>query len=98
MKRVKARKDEIAGHSMQGVESWVRGLKNGAVYHGHGRFESPRTVRVDGELLEADRVFINVGGARARAAHARVGSGALPYQLEHDGGRFPAGAPDHRRR
>ena len=62
MKRVKARKDEISGHSMQGVESWVRGLKNGAVYHGHGRFESPRTVRVDGELLEADQIFINVGG------------------------------------
>ena len=62
MKRVKARKDEIAGRSMQGVENWVRGLKNGAVYHGHARFEGPRAVRVDGELLEADKIFINVGG------------------------------------
>ena len=62
MKRVKARKDEIAGRSMEGVENWVRGLKNGAVYHGHARFESPRAVRVNGELLEADKIFINVGG------------------------------------
>jgi pyruvate/2-oxoglutarate dehydrogenase complex dihydrolipoamide dehydrogenase (E3) component len=64
MKRVKARKDEISGRSMQGVESWMRGLANGTVYHGHARFESARTVRVNDELLEADKIFINVG-ARA---------------------------------
>jgi pyruvate/2-oxoglutarate dehydrogenase complex dihydrolipoamide dehydrogenase (E3) component len=38
MKRVKARKDEIAGRSNKGVEDWERGLKNGTVYHGHARF------------------------------------------------------------
>ena len=62
MKRVKARKDEISGKSNKGVESWLRGLQNAAVYHGHGRFESARTVRVNDDLLEADRIFINVGG------------------------------------
>ncbi|GAB3626825.1 Mercuric reductase [Pandoraea terrae] len=62
MKRVKARKDEISGHSSNGVEQWLRGLENGTVYHGHARFESARTVRVNGELLEADRIFVNVGG------------------------------------
>jgi pyruvate/2-oxoglutarate dehydrogenase complex dihydrolipoamide dehydrogenase (E3) component len=64
MKRVKARKDEISGRSMKSVEGWMRGLSRGTVYHGHGRFESPRTVRVNDELLEADKIFINVG-ARA---------------------------------
>jgi pyruvate/2-oxoglutarate dehydrogenase complex dihydrolipoamide dehydrogenase (E3) component len=64
MKRVKARKDEISGRSMQNVESWMRGLANVTIYRGHGRFESPRTVRVNDELLEADKIFINVG-ARA---------------------------------
>jgi pyruvate/2-oxoglutarate dehydrogenase complex dihydrolipoamide dehydrogenase (E3) component len=64
MKRVKARKDEISGRSMQSVEGWMRGLANGTVYHGHARFESARTVRVNDELLEADKIFINVG-ARA---------------------------------
>jgi pyruvate/2-oxoglutarate dehydrogenase complex dihydrolipoamide dehydrogenase (E3) component len=62
MKRVKARKDEIVAHSKEGVEKWVKGLANGAVYQGHARFESSRTVRVNGELLEADKIFINVGG------------------------------------
>jgi len=62
MKRVKARKDEIAGHSNKSVEEWMRGLKNGTVYHGHARFEDARTVRVNSETLEAERIFINVGG------------------------------------
>ncbi len=62
MKRVKARKDEISGQSNKGVESWLRGLKNTGVYQGHGRFESARTVRVNDDVLEADKIFINVGG------------------------------------
>src|SRR6266566_8461862 len=47
MKRVKARKDEIAGRSNKSVEEWMRGLKNGTVYHGHARFENACTVRVN---------------------------------------------------
>ena len=62
MKQVKARKDKIAGRSNKGVEGWMRGLKNGTVYLGHARFESPRTVRVNDEVLEAEKIFINVGG------------------------------------
>ena len=62
MKQVKARKDEISGRSNKGVEGWMRGLKNGTVYHGHARFEGPRTVRVNDEVLEAGKIFINVGG------------------------------------
>jgi pyruvate/2-oxoglutarate dehydrogenase complex dihydrolipoamide dehydrogenase (E3) component len=62
MKRVKARKDEIAGRSMHSVESWLRGLENVTVYQGHARFEAPHTVRVGDQVLEADKVFINVGG------------------------------------
>lgn len=62
MKRVKARKDKISGSSNHYVENWMHKLKNGTVYRGHARFEGPRTVRVDGELLEADKIFINVGG------------------------------------
>lgn len=62
MKKVKARKDEVSGESNQGVEDWVRGMKNVKVYTGHARFESPKTVSVNDELLEADKIFINVGG------------------------------------
>src|ERR687895_431068 len=46
MRRVKQRKDEISGRS----------------YHGHAQFESPRAVRVNAEILEAGKIFINVGG------------------------------------
>jgi pyruvate/2-oxoglutarate dehydrogenase complex dihydrolipoamide dehydrogenase (E3) component len=62
MKRVKARKDEISGRSNKGVEEWLRGLKGCTVIQGHARFQSPRTVAVNDEVLEADKIFINVGG------------------------------------
>jgi pyruvate/2-oxoglutarate dehydrogenase complex dihydrolipoamide dehydrogenase (E3) component len=62
MRRVKARKDEVSGRSNQGVETWMRTLANGTVYRGHARFTGPRTVRVNEDLLTADRIFINVGG------------------------------------
>ena len=62
MKRVKARKDEVAGRSNRGVEEWLRGLKNCTVVQGHARFQSSRTIVVNDEILEGDKVFINVGG------------------------------------
>ena len=62
MKRVKARKDEISGKSNNGVEQWLKGTENLTVYQGKGRFESENTVRVGDELLQADKIFINVGG------------------------------------
>jgi pyruvate/2-oxoglutarate dehydrogenase complex dihydrolipoamide dehydrogenase (E3) component len=62
MARVKARKDAISGKSRAGVEKWLREMPNCTVYQGHARFESPRQVRVDGETIAAERIFINVGG------------------------------------
>jgi len=64
MKRVKARKDAVVKRSNEGVEQWLKGMENCDVYEGHARFEGSRTVRVGDELLEAEKVFINVG-ARA---------------------------------
>ena len=65
MAKVKARKDAIVARSNKGVEGWMKGLANATVHQGHGRFEGPRRVRVGDALLEAERIFINVG---ARAA------------------------------
>lgn len=62
MKSVKARKDEISGKSNNGVEQWLKGTENLTIYQGRGRFESNNTVCVGDELLEADKIFINVGG------------------------------------
>jgi pyruvate/2-oxoglutarate dehydrogenase complex dihydrolipoamide dehydrogenase (E3) component len=64
MKQVKARKDEIVARSNTGVTNWMKNLDNGTVFEGHGRLEGPNTVSVNGETLEAEKIFINVG-ARA---------------------------------
>jgi pyruvate/2-oxoglutarate dehydrogenase complex dihydrolipoamide dehydrogenase (E3) component len=62
MKRVKARKDAIVRRASEGIEQWLQGAPNLTVIRGHARFDSPKTVGVDGDVLEADRIFINVGG------------------------------------
>ena len=37
-------------------------MKGCTVIRGHARFEDPHTLRVDDELISADRIFLNVGG------------------------------------
>ncbi|SFH60739.1 Pyruvate/2-oxoglutarate dehydrogenase complex, dihydrolipoamide dehydrogenase (E3) component [Collimonas sp. OK307] len=65
MAGVKARKDLIVRQSTEGVADWLKNTPNLTVIEGHGCFESPHAVRVNGELLEADEIFINVGGRAA---------------------------------
>ena len=62
MKAVKARKDAIVKVSNEGVEQGLRAEPNISVYVGHARFVGPKQVAVNGELLEAAQIFINVGG------------------------------------
>ncbi len=62
MKRIKARKDAVSGRSNKGVEEWLRGMKNCTVIQGPARFQSSNTVVVNGEILQADKIYINVGG------------------------------------
>ena len=68
MKRVKARRNEVAGRSNRGVEEWLRGLRNCTVIQGHACFQSSRTVVINDEVLQADKVFINVGGRASVSA------------------------------
>ena len=82
MKKVKARKDEIVNASTTGVENWLKGLENVTVYEGHGRFESATSVRVGEELLEAPKIFINVGGRAFVPDHAV--NGPVPYWVNTD--------------
>lgn len=65
MKAVKARKDQVAGESNQGVEKWIAGMAGATLIRGHARFTGPRTVQVDDRVLESERIFVNVG-TRAR--------------------------------
>jgi len=62
MMRVKARKDAVVLQSNEGVTKWLRNTPNLTVLEGHARLEGPRSVRVNGTLLEAAQIFLNVGG------------------------------------
>src|SRR5690242_19413714 len=62
MAKVKARKDKIMLDDRSGVESWLEGMKGCTLIRGHARFEGPHTISVDGRELEAERIFLNVGG------------------------------------
>ncbi len=64
MKIVKARKDGIVHALSNGIEKWLRDTPNCTVYKGHAQFENAHTIRVGEEILEAQKIFINVG-ARA---------------------------------
>jgi pyruvate/2-oxoglutarate dehydrogenase complex dihydrolipoamide dehydrogenase (E3) component len=65
MRRVKARKDDVSGASNQGVTDWLGGMKHVDLIRGHARFVDAHAVEVNGNILNADKIFINVG-ARAR--------------------------------
>ncbi|OBF34941.1 mercuric reductase [Mycobacterium sp. ACS1612] len=62
MAKVKARKDKIMLDDRSGVESWLEGMAGCTLIRGHARFVGPHTISVDGRDLEADRIFLNVGG------------------------------------
>src|SRR5262245_36258211 len=62
MKAVKTRKDAVAGASRRGVERSLKTLEGCTVYEGHAQFVGAKNVAVDGVVLHADRIFINVGG------------------------------------
>jgi pyruvate/2-oxoglutarate dehydrogenase complex dihydrolipoamide dehydrogenase (E3) component len=64
MPAVKGRKDSVVNQSRGYLETWIAGMKNVSLMRGHARFTGPRTVAVGGRVLQADRIFLNVG-ARA---------------------------------
>ena len=77
MKKVKERKDAVVRNSNVGVEKWLKGMENAAVYEGHARFTASHTVEVRDAVLEADKIFINVG---ARATIPPIeGINTVPY-------------------
>lgn len=81
MKKVKARKDAIVAKSRAGVTAWIEDAPNCSLLRGHARFEGPRAVRVGDTVLEAPRVFLDVGG---RAAIPDIpGLAEVPFLTNH---------------
>ncbi len=62
MQAVKARKDRVVAQSVEGLSKWIAATANLTLLWGHARFVGPHTVEVNGATLEADKIFINVGG------------------------------------
>jgi pyruvate/2-oxoglutarate dehydrogenase complex dihydrolipoamide dehydrogenase (E3) component len=61
MRAVKARKDSIVLNGRTGVEKGLRTAENCTVFTGTASFASPTTLRVGDDLLEATKIFLNVG-------------------------------------
>jgi pyruvate/2-oxoglutarate dehydrogenase complex dihydrolipoamide dehydrogenase (E3) component len=64
MRAVKGRKDGVVKQSSDRLASWIAGMKNVTLIRGHARFSGPKEITVDRRVMQADRIFINVG-ARA---------------------------------
>src|ERR1700759_5787668 len=62
MARVHARSHKIALDGRTGSEAWLRSMERCTLIMDPARFEAPHVVRVGDDTLEADRIFINVGG------------------------------------
>ncbi|MHA1559702.1 MAG: FAD-dependent oxidoreductase, partial [Alphaproteobacteria bacterium] len=59
---VKSRKDTILMKSRNGVRDWLFGMEGCTVIEAHARFVGPSRIQAGDRVLEADNVFINVGG------------------------------------
>ncbi len=62
MKKVKQRKDDVAGANNDQIPGWMKKIENLTAFKGHAKFESPTKVRVGDELLTSEKIYINVGG------------------------------------
>lgn len=60
--KVRARAEKISADSRASLRQWIGGMVNCTLFFGHARFESPHRVRVGDAVLEAERIFLNVGG------------------------------------
>ncbi len=65
IKQVNARRDAIVAKSRTGVEKSLRENPKVTVYLETASFTSPASVQVGADVLEAKRIFLNVGGRAA---------------------------------
>jgi pyruvate/2-oxoglutarate dehydrogenase complex dihydrolipoamide dehydrogenase (E3) component len=65
MHKVKARMDAVVRRSSEGLAGWLAGMRHVSLLRGHARFAAPHQISVGSRVLEAERIFLDVG---ARAA------------------------------
>jgi pyruvate/2-oxoglutarate dehydrogenase complex dihydrolipoamide dehydrogenase (E3) component len=62
MKQVRDRAAGVASGSRERLTDWLTGMERLTLIHGHARFTAPDRIEVDGEVLTAPKIFLNVGG------------------------------------
>lgn len=62
MAQVKRRKDAVVHASRDGLAQWLGGTAGLSLFASHARFEGAHALRVGEQVLEAEQIFINVGG------------------------------------
>lgn len=82
MRVVAARARAVILDSRHGNERWIEGMGGVTLVRGHARFEGPGRIRVGEALLEAPRIFLNVGGRPA--VPDLPGVGDVPYLTNAD--------------
>ena len=59
--RVRERMNGIRNGSSNGLTKWIESTPNVTLYRGWGTFEDNHTLRVNDQLLAADKIYINTG-------------------------------------
>ncbi|MBO9669116.1 MAG: FAD-containing oxidoreductase [Sphingobium sp.] len=62
MAAVAARAQKVASDARDRNETWLGKMEGLTLFRGHARLTGPTSVLVDGEELQAPRIFLNVGG------------------------------------
>ena len=90
MQRGQGARDKVTLDARQGVAGLARRhAERCTLIEGHARFGSPhRDVEVDGEMLAAPRIFINVGGRAVVPDMPGVDEVAYPHQHDDAGARL----------
>ncbi|MDT0642231.1 mercuric reductase [Zunongwangia sp. F363] len=65
LKQIKKRKEEIIGESRSGIEKMLEENEQISVYRGIANFRDNHSLEVNGEVISAEKIFINTG-ARSR--------------------------------
>lgn len=63
--RVMERVNKMRHSGSEGLENWLRRLKEVSIYTGYGKFTGPHTVQVNDDIIDGETIVINAGG-RAR--------------------------------
>jgi len=64
MRAVKERKDRVVAQSIENLRKWIAGTERLTLVWGAAHFVGPHRIAVNGEVLDAPKIFINVGAGR----------------------------------